>query len=217
MSLKHGLLGLLNYEPMTGYELNKTFENSLNYFWQAQKSQIYRELNSMEKKGWVEFKIIYQDNKPNKKQYTLTNEGIQELKNWLNEPDISKDLIIRNVFLMKIFFSGVNNYDENIKLLETFKNECKINIDSLKSVDSSIDCCNDFISDDLTEVYWKATANFGKDYWEMSLKWADDTIDLLKKVHSNILSKNELKKSKEEKSKSKKRKKFNERYKKNIK
>ena len=39
--LKHGILGLLNYGSMTGYEINKIFKDSLNYFWDAQTSQIY--------------------------------------------------------------------------------------------------------------------------------------------------------------------------------
>ena len=33
VSLRHGLLGLVNYEPMTGYVLTKEFERSLGFFW----------------------------------------------------------------------------------------------------------------------------------------------------------------------------------------
>ena len=36
MALKQGLLGLLNYGEMTGYELAKAFNDSLSFFWQAQ-------------------------------------------------------------------------------------------------------------------------------------------------------------------------------------
>lgn len=32
MSLKHGLLGLLNYNSMTGYDLSKFFSDSLSFF-----------------------------------------------------------------------------------------------------------------------------------------------------------------------------------------
>ena len=39
MALKQGLLGLLNYGEMTGYELAKAFNDSLSFFWQAQTSQ----------------------------------------------------------------------------------------------------------------------------------------------------------------------------------
>lgn len=48
--LKHGVLGLLNYADMTGYEIREIFNKSLNFFWQAQSSQIYRELRTLEKK-----------------------------------------------------------------------------------------------------------------------------------------------------------------------
>ena len=30
--LKHGILGLLNYGAMTGYEIREAFENSLHFF-----------------------------------------------------------------------------------------------------------------------------------------------------------------------------------------
>ena len=51
--LKHGILGLLNYKEMTGYEIMETFRDSLNYFWDAKTSQIYRELQGLEQKEWV--------------------------------------------------------------------------------------------------------------------------------------------------------------------
>ena len=51
--LKHGILGLLNYKEMTGYEIMEIFRDSLNYFWDAKTSQIYRELQGLEQKEYV--------------------------------------------------------------------------------------------------------------------------------------------------------------------
>ena len=48
--LKQGILGLLNYGDMSGYEIKTIFQQSLNYFWTAQTSQIYRELQSLERR-----------------------------------------------------------------------------------------------------------------------------------------------------------------------
>lgn len=48
--LKHGILGLLNYGSMSGYDIMRTFKNSLDFFWTAQTSQIYRELQTLKKK-----------------------------------------------------------------------------------------------------------------------------------------------------------------------
>jgi len=71
MSLKHGLLGLLNYGSMTGYELDKAFKDSLSFFWQAKNSQIYRELDAMERCGWLTSERVIQNQKPNKRVYSI--------------------------------------------------------------------------------------------------------------------------------------------------
>ena len=61
MTLKHAILGLLNYEPMTGYDLKKTIDISINHFWPAVQSQIYTTLAKMEKEGWVTVETIPQE------------------------------------------------------------------------------------------------------------------------------------------------------------
>src|SRR3989442_212646 len=57
MSLKHALLGFINYGPMTGYELKKFFNTSVAHFWNAELSQIYPALKAMESDGLVEITI----------------------------------------------------------------------------------------------------------------------------------------------------------------
>ena len=53
MSLPYAILGLLEYKPMTGYDLKKIFEESVVNFWAASQSQIYRELDLLEVKGYL--------------------------------------------------------------------------------------------------------------------------------------------------------------------
>ena len=43
-TLKYAILGLLNRNEMTGYELSKEFETTLFECWNAKHSQIYPEL-----------------------------------------------------------------------------------------------------------------------------------------------------------------------------
>lgn len=50
MSLKHALLGFLNYGPHTGYELKKVFDISVAHFWNAELSQIYPSLKALDLK-----------------------------------------------------------------------------------------------------------------------------------------------------------------------
>ncbi len=54
MSLRHGLIGLLAREgPLTGYELTKAFDRSVNYVWHALPGQIYPELARLVKAGFI--------------------------------------------------------------------------------------------------------------------------------------------------------------------
>ena len=81
--LKHGILGLLNYGNMTGYEIREIFNKSLNFFWQAQSSQIYRELHTLEKNGWITMTTVEQSDKPNKNICSIKESGKVELLRWL--------------------------------------------------------------------------------------------------------------------------------------
>lgn len=179
MSLKHGLLGLLNYGAMTGYELDKAFKESLNFFWQAGRSQIYRELNTMEKLGWLSSEIIFQADKPNKKVYSLTEEGRLEFQNWLSLDCIDEALCVRSVFLMKTFFSGEKDTADNIQMLINYKEKCRNALLNLEKTNNSIDNYKDCITDKKKSLYWGSTAGFGKYYFEMCIRWAEDTIKLL--------------------------------------
>src|SRR5437588_126747 len=86
MSLKHALLGFLNYGPMTGYELKKFFDTSVAHFWNAELSQIYPSLKQLESEGLVEMQVDVQEDRPNRKVYSITEDGRNELVEWLARP-----------------------------------------------------------------------------------------------------------------------------------
>ena len=179
MSLKHGLLGFLDYNgATTGYDLNKLFISLFGYVWPAQRSQIYHELKLMEKTGWVSSNIIFQTGKPNKKEYTITEEGVAELKKWLIEYDIQDQLIMKSAFLMKIFFSGRNEVDENTNMLQSFRKECIELLEVLKVEDEVMDYFSE-MEFAKNRVYPETVYDFKEDYLKMCVKWADKTIKKL--------------------------------------
>lgn len=106
MSLSYALLGILKMSPMSGYDLNKFFNDSINFFWSAQMSQIYRELKSLEEKGMLTVVEETGTKGPNKKVYSITELGIKQLEQWLrNVPDkIDEDN--HNVFLLRVMLLG---------------------------------------------------------------------------------------------------------------
>ena len=75
MALGDAILACLTERPMTGYELAKTFDSSIGFFWKADHQQIYRELSRLRDRGHIQGREVVQSGKPNKMVYTLTPEG----------------------------------------------------------------------------------------------------------------------------------------------
>jgi DNA-binding PadR family transcriptional regulator len=101
MSLKHSILALLSVEPKTGYQISKDIQGSITFFWKATHQQIYRDLVSLEQSGWVKHREVAQQDKPDKKIYSLTKSGTKELRRWMEEP--SEIPATRDGFMIKLF------------------------------------------------------------------------------------------------------------------
>jgi len=84
---------------MTGYELAKTFDASIGFYWKASHQQIYRELTRLRDRGHIQGCEVVQSGKPNKLVYTLTPEGRAALRHWGARPSvppsIKDDLLVR--------------------------------------------------------------------------------------------------------------------------
>ncbi len=84
---------------MTGYELAKTFDASIGFYWKANHQQIYRELTRLRDRGHIQGCEVVQSGKPNKLVYTLTSEGRAALRHWGARPSvppsIKDDLLVR--------------------------------------------------------------------------------------------------------------------------
>jgi DNA-binding PadR family transcriptional regulator len=99
LALGDAILVCLTERPMTGYELAKTFDASIGFFWKADHQQIYRELTRLRERGHVQAREVVQTGKPNKLVYTLTAEGKAALRHWAarpsSPPSIKDDMLVR--------------------------------------------------------------------------------------------------------------------------
>jgi DNA-binding PadR family transcriptional regulator len=99
VALGDAILACLTERPMTGYELAKTFDSSIGFFWKADHQQIYRELSKLRDRGHIQGREVVQSGKPNKMVYTLTSEGKAALRHWAARPSspasIKDDLLVR--------------------------------------------------------------------------------------------------------------------------
>ena len=178
--LKHGILGLLNYGSMTGYDIVRIFKDSLSYFWQAQTSQIYRELQTIKKNGWATDETVLQNSKPDKKIFTITESGKEELKRWLTKDSVEFEL--RSPLMMKVFFRGELSVEENI---EYFKSLVKENNDfdcKMYAAPPETEKYAGLIDDSMKAIYWKMTVEYGIMYSKMHRQWLENCIRRLEEL-----------------------------------
>lgn len=178
--LKHGILGLLNYGDMSGYEIREAFKNSLNYFWTAQTSQFYRELCVLEKKGWITKQTVEQIGKPNKNICSITDEGRKELIRWLSEPLI--DTNTNSPTLMKVFFMGELPLPNSINLFKHLNEAYRQGLTELSRTDQAIDFYKEAVPDVNKALFWQMTADFGKRYMQMYIDWTENCLKLLESM-----------------------------------
>lgn len=172
--LKHGILGLLNYGDMTGYEIRTVFKVSLNHFWQAQTSQIYRELQALERNGWITSSHVEQIGKPDKNVMSITEEGKKELLRWLeDDEDVST---IRNFILMRTFFRGECSVEDNIEYFKNLPQKESVFPGGVSVADQATGNYQKKIDDPLKALYWKFTIDFGVMYEKMLKEWCDNCI-----------------------------------------
>lgn len=87
MALKHTILAFLSRQPMSGYEVAKEFAEGFgSCFWKASQQQIYAELTKLEQQGQVTYEAIPQPGRLDKKIYSITEQGQQDLLDWLTQP-----------------------------------------------------------------------------------------------------------------------------------
>ncbi len=178
LSLKHALLGFLNYQNMTGYQLKRYFDESVQHFWGASLSQIYPTLNQMREEGLVNVEIVYQDNSPNAKLYHITEKGREELIKWISGPiDVQP---LRSAFLVKLYFSS--NVEKNI-IIDQLKKQLELSKQHMKIADEGIEHIQDeHISTECMKkdaIYWSIAADYCSKLEQFNMKWYEDTIKKL--------------------------------------
>lgn len=103
MSLPHAILTLLQNEKASGYDLTRHFAQSADHVWSTTHQQIYLELGKLHRAGKVDFDVIRQSGKPDKKLYRITPAGNEALHKWLQRPASGKR--VRESLLIKILAS----------------------------------------------------------------------------------------------------------------
>ena len=172
-STSYTVLGLLSYgEELSGYEIRKWAENLRFFYWSPAQSQIYLELRKLSKLGYVSSLEVRQEGKPDKRMYSITQEGKLEFERWINHEPL-EPTVIKHSLVLRLFFGHMADEKRLEQLLEHFINETQNQLAEIAVV-------QEFTEHDERSAYPALVAEWGYRYYQNELGIAQKMLEHLK-------------------------------------
>ncbi len=83
MTIRHGLLALLEHLPMYGYQLRTEFDRATGATWPLNVGQVYSTLSRLERDGLV---AGQGEDDEGRTRYAITSLGATEVRDWFTRP-----------------------------------------------------------------------------------------------------------------------------------
>jgi DNA-binding PadR family transcriptional regulator len=180
MSLKHAILGFLQYKPFSGYDLKKAFDTSVRHFWPADQSQIYRTLSQLAKQGWAEVEVIHQEDRPDRKLFHITEAGRAELRRWLCTPLPHEDH--RMAALIQVFFAGQLADEEILPMFERAAEQLRSLLAHYRRIPGGIGEYVEMVDSPREVFFWMLTLESGIKMAEAQLAWLESVIERIQNL-----------------------------------
>lgn len=168
MSLRHAALGLIARTPSSGYDLLRTFSESLAFVWPATQSQLYTELNRLHSDGLL---TVDSTGPRGRKSYRITEEGRAELTSWLATPPRSE---VRSADLLQIFLLSEVPRSQARRHLAALARSAQDEVTELESARKQIDW-DDSSADEFARIVLEYGIRMRHAQVE-SLRWASSQI-----------------------------------------
>jgi PadR family transcriptional regulator, regulatory protein AphA len=178
MSLKHAILGFLNYKPATGYELKAMFDNSVQHFWPADQAQIYRTLSDLTSDGLATMEVVLQEDRPNRKVYSISQAGREELRRWLTTPMPLPEP--RHAGLVQVFFAGQLSNAQVLAMFEQSAEQTRQVLAVYELIPQQIEDYVLMVDSARETFFWMLTLEMGVRSMRANLEWIESVIDRLK-------------------------------------
>lgn len=163
VATSYAVLGLLEKEPRSGYDLSAFADRSVAYFWPISRTLVYRELARLERLGLVQGAAVAQERLPDKRLYSITDEGRAALDDWLAEPTF-EETRFRSGFLLKFFF-GLRVPSERVtQLLDDYRSSLEQELATLRGIEQRL-------ADDRSKRFGRLAAVYGIRSAEARLGW----------------------------------------------
>lgn len=162
----YAVLGLLEKESRSGYDLSAFADRTIAYFWPISRTLVYRELARLERLRLVRGTAVVQERLPDKRLFTITENGRVALDEWLAEPTF-EETRFRSGFLLKFFFGLRIPPDRLAQLLGDYRESLEQELSTLRDVVQRL-------SEDQSKRYGRLAALYGIRSAEARLGWLDE-------------------------------------------
>jgi PadR family transcriptional regulator, regulatory protein AphA len=174
LSLEYAILGFLNYQPFTGYDLKKMFDTSVRHFWSADQSQIYRTLAKLTEQGLAEVERVEQLDRPDRKVYSITPAGQEAFNQWLRGPFPNQEP--KSGPLVQVFFSARLSDEEVLARFEMAAEIFRTILARYEQVPEQIGEYFQKVPSPREHYFWMLTLDLGLRTMRAQLEWAESVI-----------------------------------------
>ena len=174
---RFALMGLLTFSPMSGYDIKKLFEKSLNYFWRESYGQIYPTLKKLTAEGMTESRREHLPGERDKIVYALKPEGLVAFEDWLREP--AEPMRERNELLLKLFFGRHSEPEINIHHLREARGINTRRLGEYEELEARLK--TDYAGDP-DQPYWLIALAYGLEITRAQIAWCESSLSRLEEA-----------------------------------
>ncbi len=179
---KYAILGVLCIKPCSGYDIKKFCDKTISHFWNENFGHIYPVLKQLEGE-----KLIVPNSKQEedrKKLYHITEEGKQAFYEWLAQTIVPSPP--RSELLLKLSFGNHMPLEKVNEMLNGVKERHQKNLTEYQVWEASY-LENEAAKKDAAFPYWLASLRYGILTTQTTIRWCDETIELLKSFDNRPL------------------------------
>jgi DNA-binding PadR family transcriptional regulator len=156
------ILGVVRWEPRSGYEIKAVVDNSTRFFWAASYGQIYPELKRLSEMG-----LIVGSERPTggrkRTVYEITADGEEELRAWLRQPPQTFEM--RDEGLLKLFFADALPREEALAILREMRARRLAIHQQLEAIKA--------LKGDIDDPFPKIVLESGLEFTKLSAEWCE--------------------------------------------